>query len=246
MKRRPFTRSMNLKTTSSVLAVPPNKIAAKALTPQDWETRSTTNRGGGSGTNDGHDDDDDAEPSDTFNYALLVVLYTLQGIPMGLSASIPFLLQEKIQKLTVAAAAVGGSAAAAAAASTTTVAAEAARQSYNANGTTLSIECAVPLCRFVSFFSRTTRDHGSVTPTCVTLFFSHLFLPRYLRSCTPSYFRAVFVAVFVEIIVGPDCGRLFLQTVRTEKIVANSGAIAGRTRHVWRFGLCRATTRTRQ
>ena len=59
------------------------------------------------------DDDDDGPPSfysveqqekeeehsDFFNYALLIVLYTLQGIPMGLSASIPFLIQQKIKLL---------------------------------------------------------------------------------------------------------------------------------------------------
>ena len=74
-------------------------------------------------------------PSDKFNYALLVVLYTLQGIPMGLSASIPFLLQEKIQKMTAAAAAAAAETASmgAAAASSTAIAAEAARASYNAN-----------------------------------------------------------------------------------------------------------------
>ena len=234
---------MNPKATSSLLAVPPNKIAKKALTTsQDWETLSTTNRGGGSG----EEKDDEEEPSDTFNYALLVVLYTLQGIPMGLSASIPFLLQEKIQKLTVAAAAVGGSAAAAAAATSTasTVAAEAARQSYNANGTTLSLECAVPLFRFVSFFLEQL-----VTKALYPYFLDSVLLSPFLhslRSCTPtSYFRAVFVAVFLETIMGPDRGCLFLQTVRTEKIVANSGAIVGRPRHVWRFGLCRTTTRTR-
>ena len=49
-------------------------------------------------------------PNDTLNYALLIVLYTLQGIPMGLSASIPFLLQDKIQKMTAAAAAAAASA----------------------------------------------------------------------------------------------------------------------------------------
>ena len=173
MKRRPFTRSMNPKATSSLLAVPPNKIAKKALTTsQDWETLSTTNRGGGSG----EEKDDEEEPSDTFNYALLVVLYTLQGIPMGLSASIPFLLQEKIQKLTVAAAAVGGSAAAAAAATSTTtastVAAEAARQSYNANGTTLSLECAVPVLRFFLKQLVTTARYPYLSDS--TLFFSHL------------------------------------------------------------------------
>eukprot|EP00577_Skeletonema_sp_RCC1716_P027494 CAMPEP_0113410424 /NCGR_PEP_ID=MMETSP0013_2-20120614/21672_1 /TAXON_ID=2843 ORGANISM="Skeletonema costatum, Strain 1716" /NCGR_SAMPLE_ID=MMETSP0013_2 /ASSEMBLY_ACC=CAM_ASM_000158 /LENGTH=74 /DNA_ID=CAMNT_0000296605 /DNA_START=110 /DNA_END=330 /DNA_ORIENTATION=+ /assembly_acc=CAM_ASM_000158 len=36
---------------------------------------------------------------DRFNYALLLALYTLQGIPMGLSASIPFLIQQKVQML---------------------------------------------------------------------------------------------------------------------------------------------------
>ena len=42
----------------------------------------------------------DSGGGDTFNYALLIILYTLQGIPMGLSASIPFLLQERITKLS--------------------------------------------------------------------------------------------------------------------------------------------------
>mmetsp|Transcript_4986 Transcript_4986/g.11084 ORF Transcript_4986/g.11084 Transcript_4986/m.11084 type:complete len:681 (-) Transcript_4986:225-2267(-) len=74
-------------------------------------------------------------PSDKFNYALLVVLYTLQGIPMGLSASIPFLLQEKIQKMTAAAAATAAAAVDATTGGTTAsaIAAEAARASYNAN-----------------------------------------------------------------------------------------------------------------
>jgi PAT family acetyl-CoA transporter-like MFS transporter 1 len=31
-------------------------------------------------------------PGDAGSIALLLVLYTLQGIPMGLSASVPFLL----------------------------------------------------------------------------------------------------------------------------------------------------------
>lgn len=72
------------------------------------------------------------EHSDGFNYALLIVLYTLQGIPMGLSASIPFLLQEKITKVAAAAAAT--------ASATTTVAGAASSSSgaavaasYNAN-----------------------------------------------------------------------------------------------------------------
>lgn len=46
------------------------------------------------------DDDHD----DRFNYVLLLALYTLQGIPMGLSASIPFLIQQKVQMLAASAA----------------------------------------------------------------------------------------------------------------------------------------------
>ena len=39
--------------------------------------------------------DDDSE-SDLWSIILLLLLYTLQGIPMGLSSSIPFILQEKV------------------------------------------------------------------------------------------------------------------------------------------------------
>ncbi|OQR98510.1 acetyl-coenzyme A transporter [Achlya hypogyna] len=39
---------------------------------------------------------DEAEHSDVGSILILLVLYTLQGIPMGLSSSIPFLLQEKV------------------------------------------------------------------------------------------------------------------------------------------------------
>lgn len=60
------------------------------------------------------------EHNDRYNYALLVALYTLQGIPMGLSASIPFLIQQKIKYIASAAASSDG-------------AATAARLSYNAN-----------------------------------------------------------------------------------------------------------------
>jgi MFS transporter, PAT family, solute carrier family 33 (acetyl-CoA transportor), member 1 len=72
------------------------------------------------------------EHSDRFNYALLIVLYTLQGIPMGLSASIPFLLQEKIQKMAAAAASLG-TAAVGTGSVHAVAAAEAAKASYNAN-----------------------------------------------------------------------------------------------------------------
>ena len=63
---------------------------------------------------------------DRLNYALLVALYTLQGIPMGLSASIPFLIQQKLQALSAASVS-------AAASSTTDVVSAATQLSYQAN-----------------------------------------------------------------------------------------------------------------
>jgi MFS transporter, PAT family, solute carrier family 33 (acetyl-CoA transportor), member 1 len=92
--------------------------------------------GGGSSVENGsnnnnHDTDkrDEApEQDDRYNYALLIVLYTLQGIPMGLSASIPFLIQQKVKMITaMAASAAEGSSATGAAA------AHAAKLSYQAN-----------------------------------------------------------------------------------------------------------------
>jgi MFS transporter, PAT family, solute carrier family 33 (acetyl-CoA transportor), member 1 len=44
-------------------------------------------------------DGEDTPGNDIWNYALLVVLYTMQGIPTGLLASIPFLIQQKIKDL---------------------------------------------------------------------------------------------------------------------------------------------------
>lgn len=78
-------------------------------------------------------------PNDNLNYALLIALYTLQGIPLGLSASIPFLIQQKIKLLSTAASAAAASAssaattAAAAGTSSAAIAASASRLSYNAN-----------------------------------------------------------------------------------------------------------------
>mmetsp|Transcript_2091 Transcript_2091/g.2989 ORF Transcript_2091/g.2989 Transcript_2091/m.2989 type:complete len:614 (+) Transcript_2091:370-2211(+) len=77
----------------------------------------------------------DVEQNDTVNYALLIALYTLQGIPIGLSASIPFLIQQKMQLLTssVAAASSASAASASSSASASAIAASASRLSYNAN-----------------------------------------------------------------------------------------------------------------
>mmetsp|Transcript_10000 Transcript_10000/g.14971 ORF Transcript_10000/g.14971 Transcript_10000/m.14971 type:complete len:201 (-) Transcript_10000:243-845(-) len=76
---------------------------------------------------------------DTINYALLVALYTLQGIPMGLSASIPFLIQQKVKVMAeaVTVSSVVASTAASAVkvagdASTAAAAASATKMAYNA------------------------------------------------------------------------------------------------------------------
>mmetsp|Transcript_5386 Transcript_5386/g.11065 ORF Transcript_5386/g.11065 Transcript_5386/m.11065 type:complete len:708 (-) Transcript_5386:32-2155(-) len=82
---------------------------------------------------------DPEEHNDRMNYALLIALYTLQGIPMGLSASIPFLIQQKLQALATAnnlatsTATVASAASAAAASSSSDLAAAAAKLSYKAN-----------------------------------------------------------------------------------------------------------------
>ena len=82
--------------------------------------------------------EDELEHTDELNYVLLIALYTLQGIPMGLSASIPFLIQQKIRLLASSTAqnlaeSVLSNASQAAVASASSVAATAARDSYNAN-----------------------------------------------------------------------------------------------------------------
>jgi PAT family acetyl-CoA transporter-like MFS transporter 1 len=76
----------------------------------------------------------DDDHNDRFNYAILIALYTLQGIPMGLSASIPFLIQQKLKVIASAAlpAAAAGSAITSGASAASSAAA-AARLSYNAN-----------------------------------------------------------------------------------------------------------------
>jgi MFS transporter, PAT family, solute carrier family 33 (acetyl-CoA transportor), member 1 len=83
----------------------------------------------------------DDDHNDGFNYALLIALYTLQGIPMGLSASIPFLIQQKIRLLAqstaqhMAESVVSASTVTAALSASHRMAQEsaAARLSYNAN-----------------------------------------------------------------------------------------------------------------
>lgn len=74
--------------------------------------------------------ENDEEHNDRLNYALLIALYTLQGIPMGLSASIPFLIQQKVKLMALAAASAASSSAPTAVGA---VATSSAALSYNAN-----------------------------------------------------------------------------------------------------------------
>jgi MFS transporter, PAT family, solute carrier family 33 (acetyl-CoA transportor), member 1 len=83
--------------------------------------------------------EDVLEHKDEWNYLLLIALYTLQGIPMGLSASIPFLIQQKIRILAsstaqgLAESVITNLSDTATVTSSTAAATAAARSSYNAN-----------------------------------------------------------------------------------------------------------------
>ena len=99
------------------------------------------NDNGGSSVKDAAGSASGGDHDDRFNYALLLALYTLQGIPMGLSASIPFLIQQKVQMLASsvhhhASSAAGSSAAAAASAAASATPnnslAELTKMAYNA------------------------------------------------------------------------------------------------------------------
>jgi MFS transporter, PAT family, solute carrier family 33 (acetyl-CoA transportor), member 1 len=94
-----------------------------------------------SSISDGIIEEENLEHKDGLNYILLIALYTLQGIPMGLSASIPFLIQQKMRLLASSTAhqlaesvlsntSVQSTISSAAAAAT---ASAAVRDSYNAN-----------------------------------------------------------------------------------------------------------------
>ena len=80
---------------------------------------------------------DEPPHDDRYNFALLLALYTIQGIPMGLSASIPFLIQQKVNQMSATAAAASGAAALLSTAATTTTASASAalassKMAYNA------------------------------------------------------------------------------------------------------------------
>jgi len=111
MKRRGFAYMGDSSTSSIGDGAPTTAVRMKSKTahlgvPLDGGEGTLgiigilpSNGNDGVGTSIGGDHDD------RFNYALLLALYTLQGIPMGLSASIPFLIQQKVQTLASASAA---------------------------------------------------------------------------------------------------------------------------------------------
>jgi PAT family acetyl-CoA transporter-like MFS transporter 1 len=91
----------NTKAAATATAVPPASPNAPnhllARTTRLWEHRARVRV-----KLQQQNGDDSA--SDAWNYALLIALYTLQGIPIGLSASIPFLIQQKMKIIASAAA----------------------------------------------------------------------------------------------------------------------------------------------
>lgn len=106
----------------------PSSFAAGEIHDEDRVLIPLPDPGGGSPA-------DPDDHGDRYNYALLIVLYTLQGIPMGLSASIPFLIQQKIKLMASMAASAAGANAAETLAydAVGSAAAHASKLSYNAN-----------------------------------------------------------------------------------------------------------------
>lgn len=117
MKRRPLaTASVHATTTNDQpqASSPNGKGGAAASSTAFLNVRRKSYDRTVSALEKGFDPDDSSAPllpqdeqphDDRWNYALLLALYTLQGIPMGLSASIPFLIQQKVKVLAEAAAA---------------------------------------------------------------------------------------------------------------------------------------------
>jgi Acetyl-coenzyme A transporter 1 len=140
MKRRP-SPTMSSSTTTTSEAPPVAGIFSRTrFMNQDTENSAARVRirladPSSSSSDDNNpivNDVEEDDHKDGFNYALLIALYTLQGIPMGLSASIPFLIQQKVRLLASSTAhQLAGSVVSSAAASAT--AGAAARVSYNAN-----------------------------------------------------------------------------------------------------------------
>jgi len=145
MKRRPFSVSMTGNTQLPVPKQNNGKIINRAASASFRRMESA--RGGAaaaaadSSSNASFlEEKEEVQKNDIPNYALLIALYTLQGIPMGLSASIPFLIQQKVKLMASAAASAataGGAAAAGAAAGAAASSAAAhhpnvAKMAYNA------------------------------------------------------------------------------------------------------------------
>ncbi|KAL7464023.1 hypothetical protein ACHAXS_004365 [Conticribra weissflogii] len=98
MKRRNLSKAMS-SSSSSLGGAPPRPTTKTHLDVPRTTSSIIANDDDGNRDPippDAHPDD---SHDDRLNYALLLALYTLQGIPMGLSASIPFLIQQKIQML---------------------------------------------------------------------------------------------------------------------------------------------------
>eukprot|EP00977_Amphora_coffeiformis_P018151 scaffold6242_cov168-Amphora_coffeaeformis.AAC.3 len=92
MKRRAPSSMVSTKSaTDSSIAT------ASVTTSSRWLLPSNSTGGDDGDNNMNFIPAGDDDHGDFFNYILLILLYTLQGIPMGLSGSIPFLIQQKVQ-----------------------------------------------------------------------------------------------------------------------------------------------------
>lgn len=90
MKKRRNNKNGNNKSTKD------NKIYNRSESSTEGnyfqqEAKMTSNTNSSSNSNTKQ-----KKSSDTCNYALLLLLYTIQGVPLGLSASIPFLIQQRL------------------------------------------------------------------------------------------------------------------------------------------------------
>ncbi|KAL7550479.1 hypothetical protein ACHAWF_013702 [Thalassiosira exigua] len=90
------TTHLDVPRTTSSLVAPPSEENGNGHGVKGVSGAAMPPPGGGGG-------DPLADHDDRINYALLLALYTLQRIPMGLSASIPFLIQQRVQALASAA-----------------------------------------------------------------------------------------------------------------------------------------------
>lgn len=134
MKRRAPSFTMTASKTTTEVPTSPTKVISRTRSIDvDAAAARVRIRLDDPSSNDSFTDAAEEDHKDGLNYALLIALYTLQGIPMGLSASIPFLIQQKVRLLSSSTAQHLAGSVLASASTSSASASAAARLSYNAN-----------------------------------------------------------------------------------------------------------------